>query len=144
VLTGIIGNGAAVILAAVALFMVKHRHDLPGRRTPEVLLTAAIVMMAFAGTLARETGFGHWIAGLIGWISRAIGQDANLVLAVITLFVLGMLARHILKTAATTGLWLAFVLPFLLAVFSSGFFHTLGTDLQGPAAAVSNAIQSRI
>jgi hypothetical protein len=142
VLTGLIGNGLALLLGAIALVAAKYRHDLPGRRTHDIVLTAAIIFMAFSGELARSTGVGRWIASVIRWAEHLIGPDASLVLAIIALVILVILARHIIKTAASSGLWLAFFFPFLLATFPVGFFHVLDLDLQGPAIQIAKQIST--
>jgi hypothetical protein len=144
VLTGLIGNGAALLLAAIALLGARYRHDVKGRRSHEIILTIAIVLMAFSGELARSTGVGRWIASVILWAEHLIGKDASTVLCVIVLVILVILARHIIKTASTAGLWLAFMLPFLLATFPVGLFHELDIDLQGPAISLAQTISSHL
>lgn len=143
-LTGIIGNGLALLVAGVAILAARFRHDLPGSRTHEILLTGAIVLMVFSGELARSTGLGSWLTSLIHGAESLVGSDAITVLALITLAVLVVVARHVFKTAGTSGLWLAFTLPFLLAVFQTGFFHELDTYLQVPAQDLATAISTHL
>lgn len=143
-LTGLIGNGAALIIGAIALLGARYRHDIRGRYTHEIVLTAAIVLMAFSGELTRSTGIGHWLTSVITWVQHLIGKDASTVIAVITLGVLVILARHIVKTAAASGLWLAFALPFLLATFPVGAFHTLDVALQKPAIELATQLSSAL
>ena len=140
-LQGLIGNGAGLLVAGIAVLaaFVRHRIPLvPGRHrsvVAEGLLTGAVVMMAFAGELSRTTGLGQWIASAIRWMEGLLGSASGAV-TVVTLVVLAVLAvliYHVFKTAAVTGLWLAFALPFLLATFHSGMFHQIDVDLQGPA-----------
>ncbi len=55
-LTGLIGNGLAVLVAGVAILLSRVRHHVPGRAMAgEVLLTMAVLGMLFAGELARGT-----------------------------------------------------------------------------------------
>lgn len=143
-LTGLIGNGAALIIGAIALLGAKYRHDVRGRYSHEVILTAAIVLMAFSGELTRSTGIGRWVTSVVTWAEHLIGSDASTVLAVITLVVLVILARHIIKTAASSGLWLAFALPFLLATFPGGAFHTIDVALQKPAIDLASQITAAL
>jgi hypothetical protein len=140
VLSGLIGNSAGPLLVGLALLLAKFRYDLPGRATPEILLTAAIILTTFGGEVSRSTGLGKWITGVIHWGEHLMGTSASTGLALVTLAVVAFLARHILKTAGTTGLWLGFTVPFLLALFPVGIFHTLDVDLQGPAVEVAAAI----
>lgn len=139
-LTGLIGNGAALVLAVIALVGARFRHDVRGRRSHDIILTIAIVLMAFSGELARSTGACRWIASVIQWGENLIGNDASTVLSLIVLVILVILARHIFKTAGTSGLWLAFILPFLLATFPVGAFHQLDLDLQAPAISLATEI----
>lgn len=143
-LTGVIGNGLGLILAVVAILIARYRHDAPGRAAADILLTAAVVLMAFAGELSRSTGIGSWLTSIIHWGESMIGRDASTVVALITLAVFIAVARHIYKTASPAGMWLAFILPFLLATFPSGFFHQLDVDLQGPALELANQIAKAI
>lgn len=143
-LTGLIGDGTGFLLVGIAILLVKFRYDLPGRVTPEILLTAAIVLTTFAGELSRSTGLGKWIASVIHWAEQLMGTDASVGVAIATLFGVAYLARHILKTAGTTGLWLGFAVPFLLALFPVGFFHSLDVDLQAPAVTVAHTIAHAI
>ncbi len=143
-LPGLAGNGTALILAAVAVLAARYRHDFPGRRTAEILLTGAIALMAFAGEMARTTGIGQWIASVIRWTEGLIGRDAVTVMAVATLVVVALLTRHLFRTAAVSGMWLAFALPFLLATFSGGAFHQLDVALQGPAQELAARIATAL
>lgn len=151
-LTGVIGNGAGLLLAGIAWLatFVRHRVPLvPGRHrglVAEALLTAAVIMMAFAGELSRTTGVGEWIASVIRWGEGLLGSASGAVTVVtlVTLVVVAVIVHHVFKTATIAGLWLAFMLPFLLATFHSGAFHTLDVDLQGPARWVAGWLDARL
>ena len=151
-LQGIIGNGAGLLVAGIAVLaaFVRHRIPLvPGRHrsvVAEGLLTAAVVMMAFAGELSRTTGLGEWIASVIRWAEGLLGSASGAVtiLTLLTLVIVAVLIQHVFKTASTAGLWLAFALPFLLATFHSGLFHEIDVDLQGPAQWVASWLDSHL
>jgi hypothetical protein len=152
VLQGIIGNGAGLLVAGIAVLaaFVRHRIPLiPGRHrslVAEGLLTGAVVMMAFAGELSRSTGAGEWIASVIRWAEGLLGSASGAVTVVtlVTLVIVSVLVYHVFKTATITGLWLAFTLPFMLATFHSGVFHRLDADLQGPAQWVAGWLDSHL
>lgn len=142
-LTGLIGNGLAVLVAGVAWMCARFRHHMPGgAAVDEVLLTLAVLGMLFAGDLTAATGLGEWIASLIRGAEHLIGAPGVVVAALVTLFVLLRTAVAIFRNASEGAMRLAFVLPFLLALFPAGFFHTLAGDLQGPAQALAARLAS--
>lgn len=140
-LTGLIGNGLAILLAGVALLCAKFRHHVPGGAiVDEILLTGSIVGMLFAGDLTAATGLGGWIASFIRAVMHMLGQAGTIIVALVTLFVLLTTAKSVFRSASESAMRLAFVLPLLLALFPTGFFHRLGSDIQVPAHAVAAAI----
>jgi hypothetical protein len=137
-LTGLIGNGLAVLVAGVAWMCARFRHHVPGgAAADEVLLTMAVVGMLFAGDLMAATGLGAWLSLLIRGAEHMIGAPGVIVAALVTLFVLLRTGVAIFRNASEGAMRLAFALPFLLALFPTGFFHTVGADLQGPAQALA-------
>lgn len=135
-LTGLVGSGAALLLAFIAWILATHRHAVPGRSNlpAEVLMTAAVLGMLFAGTLGAQTGLGHWIISLPVWLISKAGHAGLVIAAGVTLLVLVRTAIHVGRSGATEqGMKLAFFLPFLLALFTTGIFHKIDMDLQAPA-----------
>jgi hypothetical protein len=146
-LTGLIGNGLAVLVGGIAWIIARHRHHVPGRSPAidEVLLTIATVGMLFAGDLASATGAGHWLTSLARSAEHFAGPAGTIIAALVTLFMLVRTAIAIFRSGATDrALPLAFMLPFLLALFPSGFFHALSGDIQVPAQALAAWLASRI
>lgn len=142
-LTGLIGNGLAVLVAGVAWMCARFRHHIPGgAAVDEVLLTIAVLGMLFAGDLVTATGLGAWVASLIRGAERLIGAPGTVVAALVTLFVLLSTAVAVFRNASEGAMRLAFALPFLLALFPAGFFHTVGADLQGPAQELAARLAS--
>lgn len=142
-LTGLIGNGVAILVAGVALLCAKFRHHVPGGAVvDEVLLTAAIVGMLFAGDLTATTGLGGWITSLIRGTVHLLGHAGLIVVALATLTVLLLTAKSVFRNASESAMRVAFVLPLLLAVFPTGIFHSLSGELQTPAQAVASGISA--
>lgn len=137
-LTGLIGNGLAVLVAGVALLAARFRHHLPGGQiASELVLTAAVVAMLFAGELARSTGVGHWVTQMTGDAEGWLGSSGRTAAALIAFAMLLGVAVAVVRTATERAMMLAFALPFALALFGAGFFHNLDTALQAPAQAVA-------
>lgn len=142
-LTGLIGNGLAILVAGVALLCAKFRHHVPGGAiVDEILLTGSVVGMLFAGDLTTSTGLGGWISSLVRGAMHLLGQAGIIVAALITLFVLLTTAKSVFRSASEGAMRVAFVLPLLLAVFPTGIFHRIGSDIQTPAHMVAVAIAS--
>lgn len=142
-LTGLIGNGVAILVAGVAWLCAKFRHHVPGGAViDEVLLTAAVVGMLFAGDLIAATGLGGWVTSLIRGGMHLLGGAGVIVAALITLYVLLSTAKAVLRDASEGAMRIAFILPLLLAVFPTGLFHSLASDIQVPAHAVAAWIAS--
>jgi hypothetical protein len=137
-LTGLIGDGLAVLVAGVAWMCAKFRHHVPGgAAVDEVLLTIAVVGLLLSGDLMAATGIGAWMTSLIRGAEHMIGGPGLIVAALVTLFVLLRTAQAIFRNASEGAMRLAFVLPFLLALFPVGVFHSLAVDLQRPAQDVA-------
>jgi hypothetical protein len=135
-LTGLIGNGLAILVAGIAWIIARHRHHVPGRSAviDEVVLTIAIVGMLFAGDLGAATGSGHWASSMIRGAEHLAGSAGTIIAALVTLFVLVRTSIAVLRSGATErAMPLAFALPFLLALFPAGIFHSLSSDIQAPA-----------
>jgi hypothetical protein len=146
-LTGLIGNGLAVLVAGIAWIIARHRHHVPGRSSviDEVLLTIAIVGMIFAGDLGTATGLGQWATSVIRGAEHLAGPVGNVIAALVTLLVLVRTAIAVLRSGASErAMLLAFALPFLLALFPSGFFHNLSGDLAVPAHALAVKLAAAI
>jgi hypothetical protein len=142
-LTGLIGNGLAVLVAGVALMCARFRHHVPGgAAVDEVLLTAAVLGMLFAGDLTAATGLGAWVASVIRGAEHMAGTSGVIIAALVTLLVLLRTSVAVFRTASERAMTAAFMLPFLLALFPSGFFHVLAGDLQGPAQALAARLAS--
>jgi hypothetical protein len=139
-LTGLIGNGLAVLLAGVAILLARLRHHLGGGVACEALLTAAVLGMLFAGELARATGLGAGIVSVITSVQGWLGPGGKTVAALATLAMVIAVGAAVFRTATERAMTLAFLLPFALALFSSGFFHSLDAELQAPAQAVAARI----
>lgn len=144
-LTGLIGNGLAILVAGVAWMCAKFRHHVPGGAVvDEVLLTAAIIGMLFSGDLTASTGLGGWVASVIRGAMHLLGGAGVIVVALVTLFVLLSIAKAVVRSASEGAMRLAFVLPLLLAVFPAGFFHSLSGGIQVPAHAVAATLASAL
>lgn len=142
-LTGLIGNGLAVLLAGVALLCAKFRQHVPGgKAVDELLLTLAVVGMLFAGDLMVSTGLGSWLASVIRAAEGLLGSAGIIVAALVTFYVLLVTAKAIVRDASEAAMRAAFMLPLLLALFPTGFFHQLGAEIQVPAQAVSAGLAS--
>jgi hypothetical protein len=137
-LTGLIGNGLAILVAGVALLLARFRHHLPGgAMASEAVLTAAVLGMLFAGELSRSTGLGAGLVSVITGVEGWFGAGGRTVLALATFAMLLAVAVAVFRTASERAMTLAFLLPFGLALFGSGLFHTLDAALQAPAQAVA-------
>ena len=144
-LTGLIGNGLAVLVAGIAWLIARHRHHVPGRSAliDEVLLTIAIVGMLFAGDLTVATGLGRWLTSVVRGAENLAGSAGTIIAALVTLFLLIRTAVAVFRSGATErAMPLAFALPFLLALFPAGFFHALSADIQVPAQMVAARLAS--
>lgn len=142
-LTGLIGNGLAFLVAGVAVLIARFRRHAPGgKAVDEVLLTASIVGMLLAGELARSTGIGSWTVSVIHAIEGLLGSSGPVLVALSTLGVLLLVGVAVFRTATERALILAFVLPFLLAMFGGGIFHSVDMTLQAPAQATAARIAS--
>lgn len=142
-LTGLIGNGIAVLVAGVAWMCAKFRQHVPGgAAVDEVLLTAAIIGMLFAGDLTAATGLGSWLASVVRAGENLLGTAGTIVAALLTLYVLLITAKAIVRDASEGAMRAAFVLPLLLTLFPTGIFHQLGSDIQVPAHAVASDLAS--
>ncbi len=140
-LTGLIGNGLAVLVAGVAILLSRFRHHVPGGgMAGEALLTMAVLGMLFAGELARSTGLGAGIVSAIAAAEGWLGPGAKTILALATFAMVLVVGVAVFRTATERAMTLAFLLPFALALFSSGFFHSLDAGLQAPAQAVAAKI----
>ncbi len=141
-LTGLIGNGLAILAAGLAILIRRHRGHVPGGASGEILLTAAIVLMLFAGELARSTGLGHWATSTLVDFEGWIGPSGKVIITLIVLAGVILVAISVFRTAQEKALMIAFLLPFAFAMFSSGLFHSLDVALQLPATAVAAKIAS--
>lgn len=140
-LTGLIGNGLALLLAGVAILLARFRHHVPGgAMAGEALLTASVVGMLFAGELARSTGLGAALVSMITGVEGWFGAGGKTVLALVTFATVLAVGSAVFRTATERAMTLAFLLPFGLALFSSGLFHNLDAGLQAPAQAVAAKI----
>lgn len=144
-LTGLIGNGLAILVAGVALLLAKFRHHVPGHKVvDEVLLTGSVLGMLFAGDLTASTGLGHWVTSLVQDFTHMLGHAGTVAAALLTLFVLLTTAVAVFRSASEGAMRGAFILPLLLAVFPTGLFHSISGDIQGPANFVASAIASHM
>lgn len=146
-LTGLIGNGLALLIAGLALLIAKFRQHVPGSGrggaiVEEVLLTVAVLGMLIAGDLTASTGLGSWISSVIRAGEHMLGRAGVVVAALITVFVLLTTAKHVFRSAGEAGMRVAFVLPLLLGVFPTGFFHSLSADIQTPAQAIASGVSA--
>jgi hypothetical protein len=140
-LTGLIGNGLAVLVAGVAILLSRVRHHVPGgAMVGEVLLTMAVLGMLFAGELARGTGLGAGIVSVITTAEGWLGPGAKTILALATFATVLAVGVAVFRTATERAMTLAFVLPFGLAMFQSGLFHSLDGELLAPAQAIAAQI----
>lgn len=142
-LTGLIGNGLAILVAGVAILLARFRHHLPGgAMTGEVLLTASVLGMLFAGELARSTGLGAGLVSVITGVEGWFGTGGKTVLALATFAMLLAVGAAVFRTATEKAMTLAFLLPFGLALFGTGLFHQLDAGLQAPAQAIAARVAS--
>ncbi|HEY3958680.1 MAG TPA: hypothetical protein VGM53_35405 [Streptosporangiaceae bacterium] len=141
-MTGLIGNGIALLLAGVAMLIARNRQHVPGGASGEALLTIAIVLMLFSGELSRSTGVGSWILSGLSDVEGWMGPSGATILAIITLAVLLIVGVAVFRNASERALTLAFLLPFGLAMFHSGVFHSLDLTLQAPAQDIAAKVAS--
>lgn len=137
-LTGLIGGGGAILVAGIAWVVASHRYHVSklvrNDWADEILLTGAIIGMLLAGDLSVSTGLGQWVMSAASYLLRLLGPAGLVIAAIITAVVVIRTASAIIhKGAAESAMKLAFILPFLLALFPSGIFHRVSTDLQQPA-----------
>lgn len=143
-LTGLIGTGGAVLIAGVALIVAKFRGHLPGRNSDQAVLTAAVVLMILAGTLAAYIGIGHWAVGMLRWVAGIVGPAGPTVLALLGLVVLATVAVAVFRTATDRALWVAFSLPLICAAINKGIFYDLNAHLQPAATQVEMMLRAKL
>jgi hypothetical protein len=140
-LTGLIGGGGAILIAGIAWVIASHRHHVSrlvrNSLADELLLTAAIIGMLLAGDLTVATGIGHWVMSALGYLLRLAGPAGLVIAAIITAVAVIRTVVAVIHTGASdSAMKLAFILPFLLALFPGGIFHKISVDLQAPAQAL--------
>lgn len=143
-LAGLIGTGGALLLAGVALIISKFRGHLPGRNTDQAVLTAAVILMLLAGTLATYIGIGRWAVNVLRGVSGFVGPAGGTVLALLGLAVMILVAVAVFRTATDRALWVAFALPLICAAINKGIFYDLNTQLQPAATQVEMMLRSKL
>lgn len=128
-LTGLIGTGGAVLVAGIALLAAKSRGHLPGRATDQIVLTAAVIFMIFAGLLATYIGIGQWAVEALRWAKGLAGSAGTVILVLLGLYVLIKVAVAVFRTATDRALWIAFAFPLISASINAGIFLDINNFL---------------
>jgi hypothetical protein len=144
-LTGLLGNGLAILLAGLAYIIARHRrHFSKWPKVVEGLITAAVILMLLAGEMARSTGLGGWVISMLSSIESAVGKDGGVIIALALTVGCIIAGAAILKTASERAMILAFWLPFGFAMYRTGIFHSIDMYLQPLAADVAERIANAL
>jgi hypothetical protein len=146
-----VGNGLALglVLCAIAVVLIRGKTaSWPGlRRTPiigEILITGAVILMLLAGTLATGVGFGHWAVDVLLWFEHVLHRAGPWVMFFTAAIGTVWVGHEIVnKGTAVEAMYIAFVLPFVLATFRVGPFAQLDIWLEHNAQFVVAWIEQK-
>lgn len=111
-------------------------------RAAELLLTFCVILMLFGGIEFCGAVLGQLAHGLLAQAVGVVGsQDGQVIIGLVALAMAGLVALSIVKRADESALWLAFFLPVLVSLLSSGgVLAQAMAGLQGPANQVTGAV----
>lgn len=143
-LTGLIGTGGAVLLAGLALIIKKFRGHVPGKHSDNLLLTAAIVLMVFAGVLFAGVGVGQWLISAVHYVEGFIGPVGAVVVALVVASMFLTVLAAIVFAAHEGALGVAFMFPLLCSVPTHGIPAQIMALLRPPAQHVAAMVAAKM
>lgn len=143
-LTALLGTGAALVVVGLGWILSHFANSAPGK-IDDAFLVISLILMLLGGVEMVSVGAGQLVMEALHW---AIGWGGNVLLAIISLVAIYLAFRYsfavIKRHERGKIVWLAFVLPFLLAAVPSGVLHDLYGALQQPASQVTSAISAKL
>lgn len=143
-LTGLIGTGGAVLLSGLALIIKKFRGHVPGKHSDNLLLTAAIVLMALGGVLFAGVGIGQWLVSAIHYVEGFVGPVGAVVVALVVASLFLSVVAAIVFTAHEGALATAFMFPLLCSVPTHGIPAQIMALLRPPAQHVAALVAAKM
>jgi hypothetical protein len=135
-LSGLLGDGAAVIVIGLCVVVSMYMHHLPGMTHPWIR-RLLIVLMYSAGAALILTPVGAWVVGRLEWaggyaggFSSGIGWSAVVIgslLMCAAVFVCLVWAPDMFAA------YIAVVTPLILALVPGGFMHSIYSYTTYPA-----------
>lgn len=141
VLAQAIGSGAALVMFGIAMLVKKYQQHLPDKAAAAHpwITRARTVLMFMGGSALTITIFGGWIADAVLWVVGFTGTWGPAVLKVVALSLLLAVAFGIYRAWSHVAMAAA-LLPIVLAMFTSGFFHNLDSGISPKARDASTQI----
>lgn len=129
-----IGSGAALVMVGVAMLVKKYQQHLPDKAAAAHpwITRARLVLMFMGGAALTITVFGGWIADGVLWLVGFTGSWGPAALKVVALSLLLVVVFGLLRAWSHAGM-AAMLLPIVLAMFASGFFHNLDNSISPKA-----------
>jgi hypothetical protein len=135
-LSGLLGDGAAVIVIGLCVVVSMYMHHLPGMTHPWIR-RLLIILMFSAGAALIVTPVGSWVVGRLEWAGGyAGGFSSGLGWAAVTIGSLLMAAAVfvcLIWAPDMLAAYIAVVLPLVLVLVPGGFMHSVYTATTYPA-----------
>lgn len=142
-LTALFGSGAALLVVGIAWIISNFADAAPGKGD-EIAFVIALVLMLLGGVEMVGVGAGQYVMDAMHWAIGWGGSVLLVVVSLIALFLIGKWVKAVLTRKERGKLvWLAFLLPFFLAVPTTGVLHQLFAALQQPASSVTVALGAK-